>query len=185
MNNDDDEGRRRFYRSRRDRRIENGGKRKKNKVNWFKDRGYQGVLQVQGTPGSTLANRIRERIRKEVKENKILIQEKAGRKLKDLIVNAAEPDEKVECERKECVLCNDKVHESQSKRCWWRNATYKFTCKRCEEVGTKTTYTGESKNPFKRIKQHSDGLRRGQRDNVLYQHQQDIHSGAKMTINDF
>ena len=49
----------------------------------------------------------------------------------------------------------------------------------------KTTYTGEMKNHHQRMKQHRDGLRLGQRENVLHQHQQDSHYGTKMTIEDF
>ena len=73
----------------------------------------------------------------------------------------------------------------QRKRCWWRNSTYRLTCRRCEVEGTKTTYTGETKNSNKRLKQHRDGLRRGQRDNVLHQHQEDKHNGEQMSIKDF
>ena len=35
------------------------------------------------------------------------------------------------------------------------------------------------------MKQHRDGLRLGQRDNVLHQHEEEAHFGAKMRIEDF
>ena len=36
-----------------------------------------------------------------------MVQEKAGKKLKDIITNAAEPEKENGCERSDCVLCGN------------------------------------------------------------------------------
>ena len=67
--------------------------KKKDKTSWYQSRGFKSVLRVEATPGSTLANRVRERLQKEnMGENmRILVVEKPSTSLQDLVSNYCDP----------------------------------------------------------------------------------------------
>ena len=51
-------GEKSYYRDRKERQRDRQDSKKSDKTNWFKGRGYEGVLKVQSTPDSLLVNYI-------------------------------------------------------------------------------------------------------------------------------
>ena len=59
-------------------------------------------------------------------------------------------------------------------------------CKRCENKDIRCTYTGETKDIYKRSLKHAAGLRLKYDDNVLHNHGIDEHKDEKdMEMEDF
>ena len=133
--------------------------KKSDKENWYKKRGYEGILKVDYTPNSELAKRIKSRIEKEVPKSKIMIQELAGKMIKSLATNSKEPWKNKDCGRNQCYQCLTCDKESGLEgRCWSLNSTYSIQCLKCRGKGETGIYIGESKDTFQRHKQHADAL---------------------------
>ena len=127
------------------------------KTNWF-NKGkieYDAVLKVPATPGSSLSARVRKKLDQEVPDIKILVQEKVGVKVMELISNSRDPWKKIHCNRETCVLCN----QGRLGECWTSGVTYRLECKTCEEDGKIASYTGESgRSAHTRQAEHARGL---------------------------
>ena len=154
------------------------------KSNWFKkgNRQYDGVLRVPSTPGSTLSKRIRDRLRREELEVKILIQEQVGTRIRDMMTNSRDPWGKSDCRRDNCMLCPS----GKLGKCWKMGATYKLECLRCETTNSKATYTGESGRPLHtRLAEHRSGLLLKSKQNVLHAHNMHMHPMEVMVPEDW
>ena len=183
---EDDIGKKSYYRSREEREIERKEKGMKgDKVNWFKGKDNEGVLQVQHTPGGELARNISRRFRREVPGRRILLQETVGRRLGDVVCSSSQPWAPDQCGRDKCHLCDQGGGERKKLNCWARSSTYRITCTSCKLKGVTATYTGETTNIFRRLQQHGDGLRDDKEDNVLAQHTRTYHPDETLTLRDF
>ena len=82
------QGDRQFYRNRKQREVENKSiGRREDKTRWFRKKGYQGVLKVPMTERSSLANKIKLRLNRELPDIQLLIQEEMSQKYCDKITN--------------------------------------------------------------------------------------------------
>ena len=142
------------------------------------------MLKVDCTPGGVLATKIRQRISKEIPNMKILVQEQTGSKLRTKVSNSTDPWTPNRCSRSDCWICICSTKGSKG-RCWWLNVGYKLTCKLCLNEKILTIYIGESKCGYGRMKEHADGLRLKQKDNVLYNHNLAVHPDREMMMTDW
>ena len=165
-----------FYRTRKEREKDQVNKKKGDKVEGYKRRGYEAKLLVDHTPASKLARNINKRLKREMPDTKILVQESAGKKVKSLATNSIDPWEKPKCDRDKCYQCNTSRDPNKIKgRCWAQNSTYSIECLKCKEEGNRGIYIGESKSTYQRCKQHCDSLRRKSKDCVLWNHVKNEH----------
>ena len=103
---EDKEGVKKFLRNRKEREKNNAEKKKGDKVDWYKRRGYEARLLVDHTPDSRLARNINKRLTKEMPDSNFLVQESAGKKLKSIATNSVDPWEKSKCDREKCYQCH-------------------------------------------------------------------------------
>ena len=133
---DDEKGVKKYYRNKGERTKENEIKKKKDKTKWFKDKGYEAMLKVDYTPGSKLAKRINERIKKEIPKTKVMITELTGKTKKSLAMNAKDPWVENTCKRDRCYQCQTTSQENGLQgKCWQSNSTYQIECRLCREKG--------------------------------------------------
>ena len=145
---------------------------KGDKSAWFRKKGYSAILRVEPTPGGVLKNQIKKRLDREELGDmmNLLIMEKSGVKVRQMVTNQTSPWPDSNCGRSECILCKDEEMGSRG-ACWTENATYRITCIKCKQEGRDTHYVGETGfSCYSRGAQHSDGLRRKEEDNVLFTH---------------
>ena len=135
------------------------------------------VVFVPYTPNSTLAKELRkiEETMMMLTGTRMKIVEKAGRQLKQLLVNS-NPWAGQDCSREECLICQtrEEMGEGKGKTCWRRNLLYETWCETCQLRDEKTAeeaeedtksiklykYIGESsRSGFLRGKNHLDDAR--------------------------
>ena len=70
---------------------------------------------------------------------------------------------------------------------WANNSTYNIDCKICQQTGNRSTYIGETRNVYDRMKQHTSALRNRKEKSVLYNHIKEVHRDidTKTDFNNF
>ena len=183
---DDLEGRRSYYRGRKERQGERKERGRGDKTSWFKRGGYQGVLKVQHTPGSQLAKNIQRRIQQEVPSRKLKVQEALGGRLEGRVTSSREPWVLGGCQRSNCHLCSQSGGERKDKsNCWSRGCNYTITCMSFDKNKVMAKYFGETTNVYKRASTHFNGFNKGKWDNVLHAHRQQYHANQNITEENF
>ena len=160
-----------IHRKKEWRKVERKKEKETKKRNWFKRRGEEAVLFVPATPGSKLAKLYREEV--EMADVKIKIEEKTGRKIKN-ILQKNDPMSTKGCNDNTCFVCTT----SQKGNCRSSSVNYRITCgckDKCEYV-----YNGQtSKNGFTRGGEHIQDFEKKRDESVLLKHCNEKHAGSK------
>ena len=152
---------------------------KKKKKQWFQKGklSYDGVIQVPMTPHSTLAKRVRKRLRqnKNIPFN-LLVQERGGYPIKKLVVNGNQPYKLNKCGRDKCMVCPNKEGD-----CWKQGTTYEIECLKCEKMGHQFIYFGEcSCGLHFRSVEHVDKYLSRKKDSPRFKHHKDTHKDDEL-----
>ena len=121
----------------------------------------EGVLFVQHTEGSELANNMRKKLKlfEEINSIRLKIVERAGDKIMDLI-HKSNPWEKTPCGRDDCKLCNG-MDEKMWGKCKTRCIVYENECITCKEKDVEMkTENRESEDREKRIIENNNKKRK-------------------------
>ena len=129
------------------------------------------VLFVPRTENGELARRLRqaEEEMSAITGDKIKIVERAGRKLKSILLTA-NPWSGGWCGRVDCLACEH--CEAEDSKCGQRNIVYKTSCLQCKQRGTDRCYYGESaRTAYERGSEHlKDYLDEGEDSHMLKHH---------------
>ena len=156
----------------------------KNSTVWFKksDIPYRSVLFVPSTPGSTLANSIREleKENRQGRQSRIRVVEQSGTTVRDMLARNY-PWDSTACEDPQCFPCtSSSLTGNKFVSCRRPGVGYSITCVLCKEEGIVATYHGESgRNMYTRGKEHLDELRSGKPSNCLVIHNNVHHNGSR------
>ena len=151
---------------------------------WFKRNNapYRSVLFVPATPGSILANSIRdvERKNRQGRAYRIKIVEQSGSTVRDLLAKNY-PWTSTSCNDPQCFPCSSQSDTSRKHvSCRRPGVGYQITCLLCNDMGVIATYHGESgRNMYTRGKEHLQGLRNGTSSNCLVIHNELYHGGSR------
>jgi len=93
-----------------------------------------GVLFIQHTQNSELAKRLRGKLEilEKVGNIKLKIVERTGEKIVDL-VHRSNAWSNLDCQRKDCLICESCVGEEMRGMCYKRNVIYETFCLTCED----------------------------------------------------
>ena len=93
-----------------------------------------GVLFIQHTQNSELAKRLRGKLEilEKVENIKLKIVERTGEKIVDL-VHRSNAWSNLDCQRKDCLICESCVGEEMRGMCYKRNVIYETFCLTCED----------------------------------------------------
>ena len=110
------------------------------------------VMFVQKTPGSLLANKLKEADRKlsEITEDRVRITERAGLKLRS-ILHKSDPWAGQKCSDLKCLICTNPNNKTFG--CSRRNVVYKSVCLTCKADSDKNDAnkdTSENKDDFEK-----------------------------------
>ena len=157
-------------------------KESKNSTAWFKksDIPYKSVPFVPATPGSVLANAIRdvEKQNRQGRKSRVKIVEQSGSTVRNILAKNY-PWEFSECSDPECFPCSS-GGTSKKISCRRPGVGYKIYCNICKDAGALATYQGESgRNLYSRGKEHLQGLSAGTTSNCLVIHNNVHHGGSK------
>ena len=151
-------------------------KREKKKSCWFqgraKDQSIKSVLFVPFTPGSELANRIRdiEADNRQGRSSRIKVVERAGKSLLNSLSNNY-PWPAEACSDVNCFPCSTNV-SGKFQSCRRPGMSYKISCTICSSA----VYEGEtSKCLYVRGKKHLGELSTGNKSNAMVIHNKKFH----------
>lgn len=191
------EGRKKMFRTREERELDDGGKRGMNqKDTWFRKDGATSTITVPVTPNGVLADRVRKNLLqgRQPAGTKTKVVEDGGTSSRTGLVKSNQFCRK-ECGRDECVMCYQREGNKVTK-CLKNNVGYEAKCGRCP---TRFSYLGEtSRTAFTRTKEHmsdyraaaaaklpplppTDGEAQGRKKNVksfMWEHCRDYHDGV-------
>ena len=152
-------------------------------VKWFKRNNPQcrSVLFIPATPGSTLANTVRdlERKNRQGRKTRIKVVEQSGRTVRNTVVKNY-PWAVSCCEDPLCFPCSSGGTVESKVSCRHPGIGYKITCLLCNDVEVVALYHGESgRNLYSRGKEHLQGLSSGLKTNCLVIHNNVHHDGSQ------
>ena len=141
---------------------------------------YKSVLFV--TPGGVLLKQVKQREEELNRNNpeRILIEEKGGLKIKDML-GAKNPFQKPKCTQKTCPMCKEidfiMLNPEETKiPCNSNNVGYKWQCLTCQDRGITKVYEGETGRSA-RIpgSEHLKEFEKKKEKSVLYKHKMADH----------
>ena len=154
--------------------------KKYKKHNWASKGGYTAPIMVPATPGSELANMLREIAEAEATEDvKFKVLETGGNRIKHQL-QISNPTATPGCTDTGCIACRHGKGEGGN--CRRSNITYEVECLVCkgEEGGHRSTYVGEtSRNLFTRGNEHKSKFDSNKEDSFLLKHQMEEHEGGQ------
>ena len=162
-------------------------KESKESVPWYKrsDINYRGrVLFVPATPGSQLANSIKEleRANRQGRNSRVKVVERSGTTVRNTLVKSY-PWSIYDCEDPLCFPCSSRSTTGRGHRtvsCRRPGVGYQITCLLCKDEGVVAVYQGESgRNLYTRGKEHLDGLSFEASSNPLTIHNKTHHGGSR------
>ena len=141
---------------------------------------------VPATPGGELVKQLQEneeKMKEGTSRKKIKFVERGGTTVKDMLCRN-NPWGKRKCGRDECLVCPD-GKEGMGGECRREGVLYLITCKKCQEMGVKAEYWGETaRTGYERGGEHLAGLRGRYEKNGLWKHSE-IFQGRKLEGIDF
>lgn len=144
------------------------------KRSWYRVGGFDSVLFVPSTPGSTLKRMYRKVIKKS--GIRIRVVERTGSTLKSKL-QRSNPFRRTNCGRNDCMVCTT----TGVGNCEKEEITYEFEC---QHEGCNGVYKGESSyNAYKRGKEQMTILRSKSEKSGLWKHCLTKHAGVIQTFN--
>ena len=109
---------------------------------------------------------------------KVRYVEEVGKSLGEMIVSN-DPWANEGCKREECLPC-----ETEKGKCMRQGALYTLECKECKLESKSTLYLGETaRTPWDRGQNHSDQIRRGDKNHPIVEHYEMDHPAKKPECN--
>ena len=135
---------------------------------------YQTVIFIEHTEESTLAKRIREKLRsiEDIGRVKVKIVERAGDKIVDLL-HRSNPWDNTDCERKDCLMCSSVTEGGRKGLCKKRNVVYETYCEICgtvreEEIEKESELKGKRKR--EKVNEKKERMKKNERKEYRYKY---------------
>ena len=159
-----------MYRGKETNTPEGRMERKKRKRTWFRKGGSESVMFIPATPGSVLAQRIREEV--EMSNLKIRVVEKPGTKIKRLL-QKNDTTKLNECGEQRCFVCST----SQEGKCRKTGVVYVIKCK--GDCNGDLYYGETNTSAYTRGLEHLNDYEHKRAHSVMWKHCLKKHQGEE------